>query len=968
MNYSQVYAVFGFNQNNLKISDSIINITIKFYILSGALVCFQCDIQILTSTLLFIASGKYLSGIILNSSKVIDIQQSLIQYRFNGSQISGISNLITSKLDILQIIMTQLSGTNLQISINSGYISANMQIDNILSINNFVICINQTQQIGKLSIASFIIQGQILNRCDICQSGTVSYGICVDDLQFAQIKDGMLQCIYPFEYVDNKCICAYGYMLNVSVCIDLIKEIDKRSISQNNSQTQRILQIQQNLSNITTYLNQNNVNIDYSILNNISSINQNNQNNYLNLEQNIFNNNSISNDKITIVFNNINNNNSIQTTIIKQIQDTLNILQNRSNCTQVNQSSNSSTNSTPDQNDTQLNDTTKTIYSNITINDTQIQEALIVCYQPIYVSTFDIADITNNIGTSDFASGYAFAASNVITNAFVNILDNTYASTVLPLFQSQNTFTNLKIQIGTQVIGSGSIISADTAITINQVNIISQIGANITINSTYRLNILLAKATTAVLNKLLLNLTFAPSQGSMALISSLTGTLNITNYQVLGFYASSASIVLAVASVNSSVVYVDNVSFVPSVFNAGNTSSYLFSAINASTLLLDDISVVIGTVESPMLSNLLVTTSANFYQFGGLITNLNSTVLNISDIQYDVKQTYMIYYISQSGLLIGRTNSTANTVIVQRICLSQIVKSFTTFNVYGVIGYFEGRLQFQQSNIIISIQSADIFSYVGVIGSATASCVYTNLQNINTSVSVSNNGGSYVSALIAHHVSPNCTIQNSTVQSSYLSSGQFTGGFIGYCQSLVVIKFGTVSNSVIRSGTYSGGIIGYAYSNIQISNSTAQNITVGYSSQISSFIGTLQAGSFLAISNDQVVNVTVRGGVHVGGFIGFADEASNIMISEGSVENSTYSASGSNAGAYLGTFSTVYSGCTMKIINSNIKFVQIQSPSNAGLIVGYRYPTYTVQSSISEGENYVNNIKQKNCQNFLTTC
>ncbi|CAL5996092.1 Conserved_hypothetical protein [Hexamita inflata] len=229
----------------------------------------------------------------------------------------------------------------------------------------------------------------------------------------------------------------------------------------------------------------------------------------------------------------------------------------------------------------------------------------------------------------------------------------------------------------------------------------------------------------------------------------------------------------------------------------------------------------------------------------------------------------MIFYVSNSGLLIGRATQNANNVIIQRICVSHVAKSYTTFAVFGVIGLFEGTLQFQQSNIMISIQSSDISSYVGAIGSVTTACVYTNIQNVKTSVSINENTGTYVSALIAAHTSLNCTIQNSTVQNSYLSSSQYTGGFIGYCQSSVVIQFSTVVNGVIRSQSCSGGIIGYAFSNIQISNTTVQNITVGYGSQVSSFIGGLQVGSFLAISNDQAINVTVSGSTHAGGFIGY---------------------------------------------------------------------------------------------------
>ncbi|CAL6099093.1 Conserved_hypothetical protein [Hexamita inflata] len=608
------------------------------------------------------------------------------------------------------------------------------------------------------------------------------------------------------------------------------------------------------------------------------------------------------------------------------------------------------------------------IYTNIIANETQIQTTLIACNQFVYIQTFDINCITNSLSIQDFAGGFVFSISNIITNAFIDIQDNSYTAKVTNLFQSQNIFDNIKIQIGTQVIGSGSLISTNTVITINNVNIISKLGSTITVNSTYKLNILMAKAVQTNINNLLLNLIFAPSQGSIALIGIVDGSLNITKYQVLGFYISLNYIALVTIKINSSQIKIYNINFAPDVFNAGNRSSYLFSEVNSSNVLLDDISIVLGTIQNPMLSNYISTTSTNYFQFGGLVSNQNSTTLRISNIQYDIKQTLMIFYITNSGLLIGNSNSTSNNVTIQHICLSHIIKSYTSFNVFGVIGYFEGTIQIQQSNILISIQSADKLSYIGVIGSITNACIYTNIQNIITSVDVNENTGRYISALVASHTSLNCTILNSTVQNSHIQSAQYTGGFIGFCNSLVVIQYSTVINSAVKSGLNAGGIIGYAYSNIQISNTTVQNISVGNGTSFSSFMGGLQIGSVLTISNDQAINVTVSGVTHAGGIIGYAEYNSNIQIAEVLISNSSFSASSSNAGAFLGTFSEIYYGCIMKIVKSSIYNITINSPQNAGLIVGYRYPAYTVLTSISEGYNYINNIKQNNCDNFAPAC
>ncbi|CAL5996102.1 Conserved_hypothetical protein [Hexamita inflata] len=608
------------------------------------------------------------------------------------------------------------------------------------------------------------------------------------------------------------------------------------------------------------------------------------------------------------------------------------------------------------------------IYSAVTYNDTLISDTLIQCQSQLYISTFDILSVTNSLSGIDFANGYAFGASTIISNAFIDIQDGVYTTTVLCLFQSQSSFDNLKIQIGTQVIGSGSLVSAGSSIIINQVNIISKLNSTVTVNSTFKLNILMPRATSAVLNNLLLNLTISPSQGTVALIGSVAGLLNISGYQVLGFYTSQANIVLGAYAVNSSFVNINNVSFSPYVFNAGNMSSYLFSAVNTSTMVVGNISIVLGTALNPMLFNMLVTTNQYEYQFGGIAANLNGSALNISDVQFDAKQTYMIYYVQNFGLLLGITKLPTTRVIIQRVCLAHIIKSFTSFNVFGVIGVFEGILQFQQSNILISLQSADVFSYFGTIGQTTSSCIYTNMQQVTLSISVFDKAITCVSALVASHNSPNCTISSCTVQSSNISSESYTGGFIGVCNSLVVISFSQIINSRIDAKVYAGGMIGFARQNIQISNSTVQNTTFGITSHISAFVGQLQSDSFIAFSADKAVNITIKCNTNAGGFIGLVDQSSNIMISECSVVNSSISAASNNAGAYLGSFGRYEYGSIMKIVKSNVSNVNINAPSYFGIIVGFKLTAYSVSTSMPYDNNFVNSVKQPNCPNFADSC
>ncbi|CAL6062215.1 Hypothetical_protein [Hexamita inflata] len=93
-----------------------------------------------------------------------------------------------------------------------------------------------------------------------------------------------------------------------------------------------------------------------------------------------------------------------------------------------------------------------------------------------------------------------------------------------------------------------------------------------------------------------------------------------------------------------------------------------------------------------------------------------------------------------------------------------------------------------------------------------------------------------------------------------------------------------------------------------------------------------------------------------------------IQIAEVLVSNSSFSASSSNAGAFLGTFSEIYYGCIMKIVKSSINDVNVTAPQNFGLVIGYQYSSYSVSTSLSQGNNYINNIKQQNCVNFANTC
>ncbi|CAL6045599.1 Hypothetical_protein [Hexamita inflata] len=600
MNNVEVFAAFGFNvKGDQIIINSLINITIEFPVVKGSLICIVCNIQVYNSSFIFLASGKQVSAIMIDSQQIIELVLTTIQFRFNSSQSSGIVNIINSSINKFILITCKIIGSNLLINKNNGYIASSICQNVSFNVTQLYICVNSTKQIGfATNVTINSIGSTPTNRCDICQSGTVSYGICVDDLQFAQIKDGILQCVYPFEYVDNKCICAYGYMLNVSVCIDLIKEIGNRASSQDD-QALTLQQMQQNILNMISNQNTINKQLDQSIYSNSTTALSQIQQNVVTLEKNIINNQTLFENRMNTANNTLNDNITAQNALINPIQSKIDELMLKPACER----------------------------SNDTTNETDVNQNLTSCDLPQYTTSFDINDITNNISESDFASGYVFSIS--ISNAFINIQDYIYNSVIYPLFQLQSGFINIKIQIGSQVIGTGSILtSSQQQVSITQFNIVSAPNSSITVNQTHKLYIIAKNVnSTSSISNLLLNMTFSPSFGAIYLIGYIQCSFNIVNYQVLGTYTSSGQIALISPIVYLSSVFAQNITFSPACFNPGNVSSYLFSVSNMSAFVLSFIAIQIGNTTNPSLQNQIASTSVYFYQFGGIISQMRQVVL-----------------------------------------------------------------------------------------------------------------------------------------------------------------------------------------------------------------------------------------------------------------------------------------------------------------------------------------------------
>ncbi|CAL6083451.1 Hypothetical_protein [Hexamita inflata] len=932
MNHVNVFAVFGFNiVEAQKVIDSNISILINFEVIIGALLCISCDIQVYNSTLVFQASGRQISGVMIQSISNIQLVSTSLQFRFNSSQTSGIVNMVNSSLDKFELSACKLIGTNLQSSENNGYISSSVFQSFTLTLNSVQVCVNGTNRTGANS-SSFVQIGTTDPRCDICQTGSVVYGLCLQELHFGTLHDGMLQCIFPFEFVNDECRCAQGFLLNVSACINIIQTLNTK-LSGNNQglKISKILyEIEQMVikQNITNQYLQNNINNNISFNNN-SIVSQN-----LLVEQHIIDNTTIINSNLSQLRNRTDL--QVQQQTIVNIIDKIDIIMQRDACQAQN------------------------------ITNNEINFNLSACSMVQYATTFDIASATHPVGPASFAGGYAIASSSNISNAFIDVQDNTYATVVYPLFQNQSSFTNIKIQIGTQVAGAGSLLSTSPTLAINQVNIVSKEGSQITVNATFKLSILAQSTTSVIASDLLLNLSFSTAtQGNISLIESATGVFNVTGFQVLGTYQSQGCVALGANTANTSAVIMNNVSFAPSAFNVGNQSSYLFTKVNSSQIKLTNVMVKLGNSSHPAMSNFVFVTAVYYYQFGGLVSQMNSTNLQVSDISYDCKQIYKIYYIQQSGLLVGLTNNSINLIQIQRTCISFAFKSISIIQNFGLFGNLQVQLHIQKSNIMMNIISADSLTYVGIVGYQYIQSVLMYYYSLKVNVNINQNTGSYVGALVGFNQYPNCTILNSSVQNTNMNASSYSGGFMGYSlNSNVFISHCSIFNSSIMAvSSYSGGFIGYAHLNITIQNSSVQNSNFSKKSYQAGFVGCLRAGSILLISIGQVFNSNIRGADFSGAFVGCTDSGSYVTISDGLIFNNSIIATTQIAGGFIGA---TYNTYNVRIVISKLIQTTITTPLYYSMTIGYvTASTVIITTSVSEGDNFINGVKQQNCLNYV---
>ncbi|CAL6088521.1 Conserved_hypothetical protein [Hexamita inflata] len=630
------------------------------------------------------------------------------------------------------------------------------------------------------------------------------------------------------------------------------------------------------------------------------------------------------NDSIDVIKSNVSTINSVIIQLQKQIQWLINKPDNSSNFTQ---------------------------FERFDLKNDQL-----TCNQNIFVNRFEFNTPTYIISSNDQINSNIFGTDQEIRNAFIIVKNNTFSSQIYPLFQTQNYLYNIKIQLANEILGSGSILmNTDNAI-INQLNINSEINSCIKIDVASSLSLLQVSATQTQISNLKVNLTIEQSQGNFGLIGSVNGMLTISNYQIAGSYSSEGCFAfVALMSLNSQQ-QINSINLKLSQFNVGNSSSYLLSVVKSSSISFSNILVQIQDIFNNTFLNSIVTTPKNYYLFGGLVSLSQNTQMYIESIIYDCNQSISAIFVNDTGFMIGRSIGLSNSILCQQICYYQVINNKANFNLSGIFGRIEGSLQLQQSQIFV--QGVGFFYYFGTFGEIITH--NATINDVTVSMILYNNTGSFISPLIAHQHSSNCTVINVIVQNSNIQSNDLVGGIIGHSCSQVLIQSVILQNISIKARTNIGGIIGQTNSQyFSILNSSIINVNIDASLSLGAMIGSPSSiyfpSTLILISNCTLLNNALKATRQCGGVVGFQNSTTKVIQCQ--IINISITSL-----QHAGGISGFVNSSSLAIQNTEIASVKIICSTNYGIIIGYETnSTFTFENVSTTGENYINDVQQLNC-------
>ncbi|CAL6106407.1 Hypothetical_protein [Hexamita inflata] len=641
----------------------------------------------------------------------------------------------------------------------------------------------------------------------------------------------------------------------------------------------------------------------------------------------------------------------------------------------------------------------------------------LVCAQQVFTQSFDITTITNSIQTSNFTGAFVFDGVNV-NNAFLDVTDNSIQAASFSIFRSQTYFYNLKIQLGAQNLLSSSIVAESGVQMVNKMSIISKTSSTLQVQSAQILNVLSRTSSGTSIRNLLVNLAFASgSAGSVDLIYSASGALNVRNYQVAGSYYSSQSSCLGAFSTVNGQVSLQNVNFNPTVLIFGNTSSYLFAVFTQSSLQIQKIVISVGVSANPNIIASISSSAASQFVFGGIVAVSSQSKIDLRTSVFKVFSKFDTAFLNYTGQIFGQLTG-ANIVSVSQTCYQESVQLHAASKVHmGAIGLVEGVFSLSKSSFTMSLAGdANIqgFGTVAFISQLNTKSMFSDLTlQVQLGAKTTTYDEQNVSALVGRQLSLNWTVQNivfnqlillrgmqigsissfcentlgyienvqienSTIASiSYINS--ISGGFIGQVfTSTVNIQYlsmsGVVHNSVGTSMSYTGIGFGYVLSSSIIINQiiiNKNNITAFSTSSVS-YAGLMAAivSSQLNVNNVNMItnNLTISGFADViGGYIiGQYNTSTNVILEDIQIINSQMNGIGlygaNMASLTIGNINTVNVNILqLYIIESLLLVSNDYNSTYVGIVVGKSQYSQIVSEFVQLEQNTLNGTGRLNC-------
>ncbi|CAL5971377.1 Conserved_hypothetical protein [Hexamita inflata] len=758
-------------------------------------------------------------------------------------------------INLIDAIENQQNTETLLNNISSQFKAADQNLVSNISALDQRIQNNVTQLLDMMKQNSSALEQYILSNFSKAEQQLISNATALDN----RIRDNISQIQYNnfiiFTQLEQYLNSNYSNLdnniyQNISILDQQIAE--QVNLTRSN--------INNNISALENYLLLNYSKAEQSIISNFSSLNENIRDNYTQLQNTIDTNsislnNSIMNNASIIDVRLYNNITALNYTISANISSVQQVQSNISKNISV---FDDKLNKTIENFDdvfnylyVQLNNLTDnvfclnnygkiindTCFTTSELNSSELQQ----CNQYVFFFIFDIQQISYTISSS--SGEYIFNSETIIQNAFIDIVDNVYTN-ITPLFQTQNNFLNVKIQIGNQnTTSTSSLLTLSQNITIQQLIIMSKINSEILIDQNGWLNILMDNTNFSNINNLLINLNIPMCSVNIALIA-FSYNLNLTNYQLLGNYQSSKSVCTIKYVAQQSIIRLRNINFRPNIFNVGRSSSYFISCASISEILIDNAAIIIGnkTLNS-ILSQIYSQYLNNMFEFGGLIYKIqDDSQIQIRNIFIDCYQIIITDYVWYTGILIGQALSNQNSIYIDKICLySNIQGTYKSVYNFGLIGQNYGNLCIQQSVLTFAIQGLNVrIDNLGIVGIQIQdiNLLQTNSSILNSSIVLEFNltDGDRV-GLMGSSNSSNLTIGNTILSNSQVSGTNCIGMVGSVSQNITLLNISLFKNIITGKSRYIASIFGVCYANITMSNSSIYQSNISGENYIGGLIG-----------------------------------------------------------------------------------------------------------------------------------